>query len=74
MVTAATLNTVFITIVLNTLKLEKDLDKDNVLSTLNFNKQTQTLVYDDDIYIIGRSQLGVREASLALEREANKVG
>jgi endonuclease/exonuclease/phosphatase family metal-dependent hydrolase len=39
-----------------------------------FNKQTQLLAYADDIDIIGRSQAAVREAFLALEREANKVG
>jgi hypothetical protein len=39
-----------------------------------FNKQTQTLRYAYDIDITGRSQAAVREAFLALEREANKVG
>jgi Reverse transcriptase (RNA-dependent DNA polymerase) len=39
-----------------------------------FNKQTQILGYTDDIDIVGRSQAVVREAFLALEREANKVG
>jgi hypothetical protein len=39
-----------------------------------FNRQTQILAYADDIDIIGRSQAAVREAYLALEREANKVG
>jgi hypothetical protein len=39
-----------------------------------FNKQTQILGYADDIDIIGRSQAAVREAFLAPEREANKIG
>ena len=39
-----------------------------------FNKLTQILAYADDIDIIGRSQAAVRDAYLALEREANKVG
>jgi Reverse transcriptase (RNA-dependent DNA polymerase) len=39
-----------------------------------FNKQTQILGYVDEIDIIGRSQAAVREAFLALQREANKVG
>ena len=39
-----------------------------------FNKTTQILAFADDIDIIGRSQAAVREAYLALEREANKVG
>jgi Reverse transcriptase (RNA-dependent DNA polymerase) len=38
------------------------------------NKQTQILGYAVNIDIIGRSQTAVREAFLALEREANKVG
>jgi hypothetical protein len=42
--------------------------------TLLFNKQTQILGYAEDIDIIGRSQAAIREAFLALEREANKVG
>ena len=39
-----------------------------------FNKLTQILAYADDIDIIGRSQVAVRDAYLVLEREANKVG
>ena len=39
-----------------------------------FNKLTQILAYADDIDISGRSQAAVRDAYLALEREANKVG
>jgi hypothetical protein len=38
-----------------------------------FNKQSQILGYAKDIEIISRSQAAVREAFLALEREANKV-
>jgi Reverse transcriptase (RNA-dependent DNA polymerase) len=38
-----------------------------------FYRQTQILAYADDIDIIGRSQAAVRDAYLALEREANKV-
>jgi hypothetical protein len=61
----------------------------DVLSTLLFNvvleviiqttgtiyyKETQLLAYADDIDIVGRSQSAVRDAYLALEGEAAKVG
>jgi hypothetical protein len=39
-----------------------------------YNKETQILAYADDIDIVGRSQSAVRDAYLALEREAAKVG
>jgi hypothetical protein len=39
-----------------------------------FNKQTQLLAYADDIDIVGRSLEAVRDAYLALETEAAKVG
>jgi hypothetical protein len=39
-----------------------------------YNKETQLLAYADDIDIVGRSQSAVRNAYLALEREAAKVG
>jgi hypothetical protein len=39
-----------------------------------FNKETQLLAYVDDIDIVCRSQSAVRDAYLALEREAAKVG
>jgi hypothetical protein len=39
-----------------------------------YNKEKHILAYDDDIDIIGRSQSAVRDAHLALEREAAKVG
>jgi hypothetical protein len=39
-----------------------------------FNKKTQLLAYADDIDIVGWSQSAVRDAYLALEREAAKVG
>jgi Reverse transcriptase (RNA-dependent DNA polymerase) len=39
-----------------------------------FNRQTQILAYADDIDIIGRNQAAVRDAYLAFEREANKIG
>jgi hypothetical protein len=39
-----------------------------------YNKETQLLAYADDIYIVGRSQPTVRDAYLALEGEAAKVG
>jgi hypothetical protein len=35
-----------------------------------FNKETQLLAYADDINTVGRSQSAVRDAYLALEREA----
>jgi hypothetical protein len=38
-----------------------------------YNKETQLLAYADDIDIVGRSQ-SARDAYLALEREAAKVG
>jgi hypothetical protein len=39
-----------------------------------YNKETQLLAYADDIDIVGRSQSAVRNAYLALEEEAAKVG
>jgi hypothetical protein len=39
-----------------------------------YNKETQLLAYAVDIDIVGRSQSAVRDAYLALEREAVKVG
>jgi hypothetical protein len=39
-----------------------------------YNKETQLLAYADDKDIVGRSQQAVRDAYLALEREAAKVG
>jgi hypothetical protein len=39
-----------------------------------YNKETQLLAYADDINIVCRSQSAVRNAYLALEREAAKVG
>jgi hypothetical protein len=39
-----------------------------------YNKKTQLLAYADEIDIVGRSQSAVRDAYLALEREAAKVG
>jgi hypothetical protein len=39
-----------------------------------YNKETQLLAYADDIDIVGRSQSAVRDAYLALEGEAAKVG
>jgi hypothetical protein len=38
-----------------------------------YNKETQLLAYADDIDIVGRSHSAVRDAYLALEREAAKV-
>jgi hypothetical protein len=39
-----------------------------------YNKETQLLADADDIDIVGRSKSAVRDAYLALEREAAKVG
>jgi hypothetical protein len=39
-----------------------------------YNKGTQLLAYADDIDIVGRSQSAVRNAYLALEGEAAKLG
>jgi hypothetical protein len=39
-----------------------------------YNKETQLLAYADDIDIVGRIQSAVRNAYLALEGEAAKVG
>jgi hypothetical protein len=39
-----------------------------------YNKETRLLAYTDDIDIVGRSQSAVRDAYLALKREAAKVG
>jgi hypothetical protein len=38
-----------------------------------YNKETELLPYADDINIVGRSQSAIRDAYLALEREAVKV-
>jgi hypothetical protein len=39
-----------------------------------YNKESQLLAYADDIDIVGRSESAVRDAYLALEREAAKLG
>jgi hypothetical protein len=39
-----------------------------------YNKETQLLAYADDIDIVGRSQSAIRNAYLAMEKEAAKVG
>jgi hypothetical protein len=39
-----------------------------------YNKETQLVAYADDIDIVGKSQSAVRNADLALKREAAKVG
>jgi hypothetical protein len=39
-----------------------------------YNKETQLPAYADDIDNVGRSQSAVRDAILALESEASKVG
>jgi hypothetical protein len=39
-----------------------------------YNKEIQLLAYADDVDIVGRSQSAVRNAYLALEIEAAKVG
>jgi hypothetical protein len=39
-----------------------------------YNKETQLLAYADDLDIVGRSQTAVRDACLALKKEAAKVG
>jgi hypothetical protein len=39
-----------------------------------FNKETQLFAYADDIDIVGRSQSAVRDAYVAMETEAAKVG
>jgi hypothetical protein len=68
------------------LKPDKDLDRETYYLrcfsmscwNLSYDKQTQkqkeTLAYADDIDIVGRSQSAVRDAYLALEIEAAKVG
>jgi hypothetical protein len=40
----------------------------------NLQQKTKLLAYADDIDSVGRSQSAVRDAFLALEREAAKVG
>jgi Reverse transcriptase (RNA-dependent DNA polymerase) len=59
--------------VLLTLLFNVMLEKLQTSDTI-FNKQTQKLAYADDIDTIGRNQAAVREAYLALEIKANKVG
>jgi hypothetical protein len=39
-----------------------------------YNKETQLIAYADDIDIVGRSQSAIRNAYVALEGEAAKVG
>jgi hypothetical protein len=39
-----------------------------------YNKETQLLAYVDDIDIVGRSESAIRDAYLALKREAAKEG
>jgi hypothetical protein len=67
-------------------KTQQGLRQGDILSTLLFNvvllqttgtiynKETQLLAHADDIDIDGRSQSAVRDAYLAMEREAVKVG
>jgi hypothetical protein len=55
--------------------LEAIVRRANLLTTSTINnKETQLLAYADDIHIVGRSQSAVRNAYLALEGEAAKVG
>jgi hypothetical protein len=55
--------------------LEVIVRRANLQTTVTiYNKETQLLAYADDIDIVSRSQSAVRDAYLALEIEAAKVG
>jgi hypothetical protein len=55
--------------------LEVFVQRENLQTTGTiYNKETQLFAYADDIDFFGRSQSAVRNAYLALEREAAKIG
>jgi hypothetical protein len=62
------------TLMLFNVVLEVIIQRANLQTTGTiYNKETQLLAYADDKYRDGRSQSAVRNAYLALEREAAKV-
>jgi hypothetical protein len=55
--------------------LEVIVQRENLQTTGTiYNKETQLFAYADDIDFFGRSQSAIRDAYLALEREAAKIG
>jgi hypothetical protein len=64
------LSTLFFNVVLEVIVRRVNLQTTGTI----YNKETQLLAYADDINIVGRSQSAVRDAYLAMEREAAKVG
>jgi hypothetical protein len=71
------LSTLFFNVVLKVIVRRVNLQTSGTIykqSTTIYNKETQALAYADDIDIVGRSQSAVRDAYLALEKEAAKVG
>jgi hypothetical protein len=64
------LSTLLFNVVLEVIVRRANLQKTGTI----YNKETQLLAYADDIDIVGRSQSAVRDAFLALEREAAKIG
>jgi hypothetical protein len=64
------LSTLLFNVVLEVIVRQADLQTTGTIH----NKETQLLAYADDIDIVGRSQSAVRNAYLALEGEAAKVG
>jgi hypothetical protein len=64
------LSTLFFNVVLEVIVRRANLQTTSTI----YNKETQLLAYADDIDIVGRSQSAVRDAYLALERQAAKVG
>jgi hypothetical protein len=64
------LSTLFFNVVLEVIVRRANLQATGTI----YNNETQLLAYADDIDIVGRSQSAVRDAYLALEREAVKEG
>jgi hypothetical protein len=64
------LSTLLFNVVLEVIVQRANLQKTGTI----YNKDTQLLAYADDIDTVGRSQLAVRDAYLALEGETAKVG
>jgi hypothetical protein len=64
------ISTLFFNVVLEVIVRRANLQTTGTI----YNEETQLLTYADDIDIVGRSQSSVRDANLALEGEAAKVG
>jgi hypothetical protein len=64
------LSTLLFNVVLEVIVRRANLESTDTI----YNKETQLLAYADDINIVGRSQSAIRNAYLALEGEAAKLG